>query len=82
MEKKGEGRAAAAWRVLGLMTNIGITMGVSVLIGYYMGQYLDRWLLHKEDSWFTLFFALSGVGAGFKAVFRMINQSLGGGDKE
>lgn len=79
MAKKRERRAAAAWRVLGLMTNIGITLAASVLIGYYMGHYLDRWLLHRTDSWFTIFFALCGIGAGFRAVFRMLSDTLDGG---
>ncbi|HHW41906.1 MAG TPA: AtpZ/AtpI family protein [Syntrophomonadaceae bacterium] len=82
MAKKKDSPAAAAWRVLGLMTNIGITLAAAVLIGYYMGHYLDRWLLHRTDSWFTIIFALFGIAAGFRAVFRMLNQSLDGGGKE
>ncbi len=66
----------ATWRALGLMTNIGITLAVSVLIGYYAGHYLDRWILHKKDSWFTIVFSLFGVGAGFRGVFRLLNQAL------
>lgn len=78
VEKKG----ASGWRALGLMTNIGITMAASVFLGYFMGHYLDKWLLHKKDSWFTLIFALFGVAAGFRGVFRLINQSLREGGKE
>ena len=43
VKKKG----SSAWRALGLMTNIGITLAVSVLIGYYIGYYLDQWIFHK-----------------------------------
>lgn len=82
MAKKKDGPAAAAWRVLGLMTNVGITLAASVLIGYYMGHYLDKWLLHRTDSWFTIIFALFGIAAGFRVIFRMLNQSLDGGGKE
>jgi F0F1-type ATP synthase assembly protein I len=75
------------WHVLGLMTNIGITLAASVLIGYYMGHYLDRWLFHKTGYVMTMIFSLFGVGAGFSAVFKMINKTLdkdegNGGNKE
>jgi F0F1-type ATP synthase assembly protein I len=78
-KKKG---SSSAWRALGLMTNIGVTMAASVAIGYYIGHYLDLWLLHQKVSWFTLFFSLCGIGAGFKGVFRLIDQTLQDGDKE
>ncbi|MGI5867731.1 MAG: AtpZ/AtpI family protein [Syntrophaceticus schinkii] len=75
------------WHVLGLMTNIGITLAASVFIGYYMGHYLDRWLFHKTGYIMTMVFSLFGVGAGFSAVFKMINKTLdkdegNGGNKE
>jgi len=78
VKKKG----APVWRALGLMTNIGITMVVSVYLGYLAGHYLDQWLLHQKDSWFTIIFALFGVAAGFRGVFRLINESLREGGKE
>ncbi|HAA89103.1 MAG: Uncharacterized protein XD63_0576 [Thermoanaerobacterales bacterium 50_218] len=70
------------WRALSLMTNIGLTMAASVLIGYFMGHYLDKWILHKEDSWFTIVFSLFGIAAGFRVIFRLINESLQDQDKE
>ena len=79
--------SSSIWRVLGLMTNIGITLAASVLIGYYMGYYLDRWLFHKTGYVMTMVFSLFGVAAGFRAVFKMINTTLdkdegNGGNKE
>lgn len=71
----------AVWRVLGLMTNVGVTLAASVLIGYYMGHYLDIFLFHRTDSWMTIIFSLFGVAAGFRGVFRLINSSLGNGCK-
>lgn len=78
--KKNKG--ASGWRVLGLMTNIGFTLAASVFIGFYMGHYLDQWLLHKTGSWFTVIFSLFGIAAGFRVVFQLLNQSVDDGGKE
>lgn len=72
-------RSRSWWRALALMTNIGVTMVASVLIGYYMGHYLDIFLFRKEDSWMTIIFSLFGVAAGFRGVFRLVNSALGDG---
>ncbi|NPV28743.1 MAG: AtpZ/AtpI family protein [Firmicutes bacterium] len=82
---KKRGTGASVWRALGLMTNIGITMAASVFIGYYMGHYLDKLLqnwIHYTNPWLTMIFSLFGVAAGFRGVFRLINQSLREGGKE
>lgn len=73
-------KSSSFWRVLGLMTNIGITLAASVLIGYYIGYYLDRWLFHKTGYVMTMVFSLFGVAAGFKAVFKTINSTLDKGE--
>lgn len=78
MDKKKA--SSSAWRALGLVTNIGITLAASVLIGYYMGYYLDRLIFHKTGYWLTLVFSLFGIAAGFRGVFRMINRTLGDGN--
>ncbi len=75
--------SSAAWRALSLATSIGITMAASVAIGYYIGHYLDLWILHNSKlPWFTFIFSLFGIGAGFRGVFKLIDQALQDGDKE
>ncbi len=69
-------KSASAWRALNLATSIGITMAASVLIGYYIGHYLDKWILHDKMLWATFIFSLFGIAAGFRGVFRLINQTL------
>ena len=77
-KKKG----AAGWRALNLVTTLGITMAASVFLGYYIGHYLDMWILHNPTSWFTFIFSLLGIAAGFRGVFRLINESMEDGGKE
>lgn len=49
--------------------SLGLEMGVAVLLGWWVGQYLDgRW---GTDPWLMLTGTLCGVGAGFKAVIRV-----------
>ena len=43
-------KSASAWRALNLATSIGITMAASVFIGYYIGHYLDKWILHDQNA--------------------------------
>ncbi len=57
-------------------------MAASVIIGYYIGHYLDKWLFDRTDFWLTIIFSLFGIAAGFRGVFRLINQTLGDEDKE
>ncbi len=76
-------KSVSAWRALNLATSIGITMAASVFLGYYIGHYLDKWILHDPNPpWFTFIFSLFGIAAGFHGIFRLINQSLDDGGKE
>jgi F0F1-type ATP synthase assembly protein I len=61
LEKKKE--STSVWKTLGLMTNIGVTLAAAVLIGYYMGYYLDQWIFGKTNYWLTIIFPLSGAFA-------------------
>jgi ATP synthase protein I len=77
MVEKKKGPSSAAYRAMGMVTNIGVTFGVSVLIGYYIGHYLDSWLQGRFSygtPWLTLLFVLMGIGAGFRGVFKLLGQ--------
>ncbi|MGD0153761.1 MAG: AtpZ/AtpI family protein [Thermacetogeniaceae bacterium] len=78
-KKKG----STGWRALNLATTLGITLAASVFLGYYIGHYLDMWILHNPKTpWFTFIFSLLGIAAGFRGVFRLINESVEDGGKE
>lgn len=72
-------------KAMSMMANIGVTFLASVALGYGMGYYLDRWLqglIHYSVPWLTMFFALMGIGAGFRGIFRLINEIHEDEDKE
>lgn len=52
---------------LSMLSQIGITIIVCVLIGVFFGRFLDS---HFGTSpWFLLVFTLIGVGAAFKYLY-------------
>ena len=63
-------------RSLSLVGSFGLTMGAAILIGYYLGSYIDRKL--GTTPWFMLvFLILFMIGAFIKFV-----QEAGGSDKK
>lgn len=47
---------------------VGLEMGVSVVIGYLIGHYLDQWL--DTEPVFTIIWIGFGLGAAAMAVYR------------
>lgn len=46
---------------------IGLEMGVSVTIGYFIGSFLDKKL--DSSPWLTIIFFILGVAAAFRLLF-------------
>lgn len=69
--KRGCGLAKdSAWKYLGLVTQIGLTMVFAVLIGTAIGLYLDRKLGTKII--FTLIFIFVGAASGLWSAYQQI----------
>lgn len=56
-------------RALSYFSQIGVTMASSVLVGVFLGKFLDGLL--GTSPWLLLIFSLLGVGAAIKALFNM-----------
>jgi ATP synthase protein I len=55
------------------LTSVGIGLIISVVIGYFIGAWIDK---HAHTSpLFTLIFLLMGIGAGLLNVFRTLGKS-------
>ncbi len=52
---------------LSFLSQIGVTMAACVLIGVFLGRFIDSFL--DTSPWFLLLFSFLGVGAAFKALF-------------
>jgi F0F1-type ATP synthase assembly protein I len=55
------------------LTSVGIALVLCTLIGYWIGNYVDR-ALHTAPIFLIVFFLL-GVGAGIINVFRTISKT-------
>jgi len=55
---------------LGLITQLGITVAVSVLVGLAIGLFLDKKL--GLSGPFTILFIIFGIVGGFKAAYELI----------
>jgi ATP synthase protein I len=62
-----------AWKALGELSSIGITLVVATVIGLAGGYYLDRWL--GTSPWLTLIGLMFGIAAGFVNLFRSVKRA-------
>lgn len=56
---------------LNFALSVGMVFPVSIVIGYVIGYFLDRWL---GTTWLKILFLLIGVVAGFVNFVRMVSQ--------
>lgn len=58
-----------AFKAIAHFSHIGVTMAASIIIGVFLGRYLDRLL--GTNPWLLLVFSLLGVGAAFRTLFNI-----------
>jgi len=62
------------FRFLGVASTVGINMVVCTFVGFAIGY----WLLDSNLGtfpWFTIFFLILGIVAGFRYLFRMASKA-------
>ncbi len=59
-----------AYRAFATAGSFGFVMVAFILIGYYVGSYLDKRL--GTDPWFLLFFLLLGIVGGFLEYLKIL----------
>jgi len=65
--RKGDKRVS--FQQLSSLMGIGLVFPISIVIGYGMGYYLDRWL---GTTYLKVVFLLLGIASGFVSFFRSI----------
>lgn len=67
MKKNNDNRSAL--KNLALISQIGISMITPIILGVYIGGWIDRWAGTKGV--FMLVFIILGVGGGFMNLFKI-----------
>lgn len=62
------------WGPVALITQLGLTMVGSILLGLVLGLWIDAHF--GTRPWATLVFSLLGIGAGTLGVYRLIATSI------
>lgn len=66
--------AKRASRAFAMASSMGFMMALSILLGYFIGRSLDRWL--GTEPWLMVIFLLFGVAAGFTECLRVIKMLI------
>ena len=54
------------------LSTVGLELGFAVLLGLFIGQYLDGVL--GTEPWLLLLFLLLGAAAGFRRLYRLLKE--------
>jgi F0F1-type ATP synthase assembly protein I len=59
---------------LGVLSSIGISVVLAILIGVLIGLKLDEWFGTKP--WFFFIFLFIGIVAGFRNIFVIVSREI------
>jgi len=66
-----------ALRAAGALSTIGLAFVLALVMGFWIGDQLDKWL--GTTPLFTIVFFFLGLAAGILNVFRIVKQAYPGG---
>ena len=55
-----------------MYSSMGLELGLSVVVGFLIGSWLDGWL--GTDPWLLLLFGTAGIVAGYRSIFRLVKR--------
>ena len=61
-------------RSLGMISTMGISVVVAIMIGVYVGWQLDEWF--GTAPWFFFIFLLFGIIAGFRNIYIIAGREI------
>jgi ATP synthase protein I len=66
------GEPANKFRKYLRFSTVGLELGLSVIVGLLIGQYLDE--KFGTEPWLLLLFLIFGMAAGFRSIFRLLKD--------
>jgi len=67
-------------KTLGMVSTVGISMAVAIVLGIYIGRSLDKWL--NTSPWFFYIFLFFGIVAGFRNIFIIAGREIKKDDQD
>lgn len=69
-------------KTVGLVSSMGISVALAIIIGVVIGRQLDKWL--GTHPWFFFIFLFFGIAAGFRNIYIIAGREIGkdGEDKD
>lgn len=61
-------------KLLAVVSTMGISMALAIVIGIAIGIYLDKWFKTKYP-WFFLIFMVLGIVAGFRNIYVIMKRT-------
>jgi ATP synthase protein I len=61
-------------KLLAVVSTMGLSMALAIVIGILIGYYLDRWFQTKYP-WFFLIFMILGIVAGFRNIYVIMKRT-------
>ena len=55
-----------------MYSSMGLELGLSVVVGFLIGSWLDKWL--GTEPWLLLVFGIAGIIAGYRSIFRLVKR--------
>jgi len=55
-----------------IYSSMGLELGLSVVVGFIIGGWLDKWL--ETEPYFLLIFGIAGIIAGYRSIFRLVKR--------
>ncbi len=61
-------------KALGMISTMGISVAVAIVIGVFIGRQLDKWF--GTAPWFFFIFLFFGIAAGFRNIYIIAGREI------
>ena len=61
-------------KTVGLVSSMGISVALAIIIGVVIGRQLDNWL--DTHPWFFFIFLFFGIAAGFRNIYIIAGREI------
>lgn len=61
-------------KALGMISTMGISVAVAIVIGVFVGRQLDKWF--GTAPWFFFIFLFFGIAAGFRNIYIIAGREI------